>query len=105
MPIHYEGIPYYQEAVMKTNHRCRVRWGHKRTAFTLIEILVVISIITITAAILFPIFARARENARRSSCQSNLKQLGIAFEQYIQDYDERYPHNNGANDLNAPTGT
>ena len=59
--------------------------------FTLIELLVVIAIIAILAAILFPIFARARENARRSSCQSNLKQLGLGVMQYVQDYDERYP--------------
>lgn len=59
--------------------------------FTLIELLVVIAIIAILAAILFPVFARARENARRSSCQSNLKQIGIGLVQYIQDYDETMP--------------
>ncbi len=63
-----------------------------RAAFTLIELLVVIAIIAILAAILFPVFARARENARKSSCQSNLKQIGLGFAQYTQDYDERYPH-------------
>ena len=62
-----------------------------KQAFTLIELLVVIAIIAILAAILFPVFARARENARRSSCQSNLKQIGLGVLQYIQDYDEKYP--------------
>ncbi len=63
----------------------------KKTAFTLIELLVVITIIAILAAILFPVFARARENARRASCMSNMKQIGLGILQYTQDYDERYP--------------
>lgn len=61
-----------------------------RKGFTLIELLVVIAIISILASILFPVFARARENARRSSCQSNLKQIGLSIMQYTQDYDEKY---------------
>jgi prepilin-type N-terminal cleavage/methylation domain-containing protein/prepilin-type processing-associated H-X9-DG protein len=62
-----------------------------KRGFTLIELLVVIAIIAILAAILFPVFARARENARRTSCLSNLKQVGLGFAQYLQDYDESYP--------------
>ncbi len=65
--------------------------SHRSKGFTLIEILVVIAIIAILAAILFPVFARARENARRSSCQSNLKQIGLAMMQYTQDFDETMP--------------
>lgn len=60
-----------------------------KKGFTLIELLVVIAIIAILASILFPVFARARESARRSSCQSNLKQIGLGMLQYSQDYDER----------------
>ncbi len=66
-----------------TSHRC--------SGFTLIEVLVVIAVIAILAAILFPTFARARENARRSSCQSNLHQIGLGFAQYTKDYDDHYP--------------
>jgi prepilin-type N-terminal cleavage/methylation domain-containing protein/prepilin-type processing-associated H-X9-DG protein len=74
--------------------RSKMQAKHKeqrRSGFTLIELLVVIAIIAILAAILFPVFARARENARRASCQSNLKQIGLGILQYAQDYDEMYP--------------
>jgi prepilin-type N-terminal cleavage/methylation domain-containing protein len=64
-----------------------------RTGFTLIELLVVIAIIAILAAILFPVFAQAREKARGISCLSNLKQLGLSFEMYLEDYDEVMPIN------------
>ena len=70
----------------RTLVRCRHAVG-----LTLIELLVVIAIIALLAAILFPAFARARENARRASCQSNMKELGIGFIQYVQDYDEKFP--------------
>jgi prepilin-type N-terminal cleavage/methylation domain-containing protein/prepilin-type processing-associated H-X9-DG protein len=69
------------------------RFG-RRTGFTLIELLVVIAIISILAAILFPVFARAREGARRTSCLSNLKQIGLACHMYAQDYDELFPVDN-----------
>jgi len=62
----------------------------KQEAFTLIELLVVIAIIAILAAILFPVFAQAREKARGASCTSNMKQIGLALKMYAQDYDERY---------------
>jgi prepilin-type N-terminal cleavage/methylation domain-containing protein/prepilin-type processing-associated H-X9-DG protein len=73
---------------------------YPRKAFTLIELLIVIAIIAILAAILFPVFARARENARRSSCASNLKQIGLGIMQYTQDYDECLP---SSTDLNGTT--
>ena len=84
---------------MFTLHRSA---SHAKTAFTLIELLVVIAIIAILAAILFPVFARARENARKLSCQSNLKQIGLGILQYTQDYDERLPGRvNGSFEANS----
>lgn len=74
--------------------------GHEKRGFTLIELLVVIAIIALLAAILFPVFARARENARKSSCQNNLKQIGIGIAQYVQDYDETLFRRDGMAGLN-----
>jgi prepilin-type N-terminal cleavage/methylation domain-containing protein/prepilin-type processing-associated H-X9-DG protein len=64
----------------------------RKSGFTLIELLVVIAIIAILAAILFPVFAQARESARMTSCLSNMRQLGTALRMYAQDYDETYPY-------------
>ena len=82
--------------MIEVSHPSQPRLSARRQApakrgFTLIELLVVIAIIAILAAILFPVFARARENARRASCQSNLKQIALGVFQYTQDYDEKFP--------------
>jgi prepilin-type N-terminal cleavage/methylation domain-containing protein/prepilin-type processing-associated H-X9-DG protein len=80
-------------------HQVKVRRENlsrdNKIGFTLIELLVVIAIIAILAAILFPVFARARENASRASCQSNMKQMCLGIMQYVQDYDERFPKAGG----------
>ena len=80
-----------------------------KMGFTLIELLVVIAIIALLAAILFPVFARARENARKSSCMNGMKQIGVGLMQYVQDYDEKYvfQSNDGlpvGGSLGAPVG-
>jgi prepilin-type N-terminal cleavage/methylation domain-containing protein len=76
----------------------------RKSGFTLIELLVVLAIIAILAAILFPVFARARENARRASCQSNLKQIGLGIMQYSQDYDETLPPASACGSSTLETG-
>ncbi len=75
----------------------RTRLRGQSRAFTLIELLVVIAIIAILAAILFPVFQKVRENARKATCQSNMKQLGLAFLMYSNDYDELLPSPGGTN--------
>lgn len=75
-----------------------------KSGFTLIELLVVIAIIAILAAILFPVFAQAREKARAIACMSNEKQLGLSFMQYVQDYDETMPIGGGANTFGTGRG-
>jgi prepilin-type N-terminal cleavage/methylation domain-containing protein len=69
----------------------RADFRRPQTGFTLIELLVVIAIIAILAAILFPVFARAREQARRSACLSNMKQIGLGLRMYLDDYDQVFP--------------
>lgn len=74
----------------RERHHERVIAVRRQAAFTLIELLVVIAIIAILAAILFPVFARAREKARQASCSANVKQIALAHMMYLQDYDEKF---------------
>lgn len=76
---------------METRYCLPSRRGRRNRGFTLIELLVVVAIIAILAAILFPVFSRAKEQARRATCASNLKQIGLALMQYTADYDETMP--------------
>ena len=78
--------PTHQMQSKTRNPKSKIRLG-----FTLIELLVVIAIIAVLAAILFPVFAQAREKARQTACVSNLKQIGSGLAMYVQDYDERLP--------------
>ena len=75
-----------------------------KRGFTLLEVLIVLFVVCVLAALLFPVGSRSRENARRSSCQSNLKQIGLGFMQYMRDYDEQFPHDyadsDGSGDYN-----
>src|SRR3989441_2189614 len=81
---------------------CTNRKG--KTGFTLIELLVVIAIIAILAAILFPVFAQARDKARQTTCLSNLKQIGLGYMQYVQDFDGTWPCQAGDASPLANTG-
>src|SRR3954465_4857911 len=82
---------YPTEADMSANRTIVNRTQAKTSGFSLIELLVVIAIIAILAAILFPVFAQAREKARAITCLSNTKQVGLGVAMYVQDYDETFP--------------
>jgi prepilin-type N-terminal cleavage/methylation domain-containing protein len=73
----------------------------RRSGFTLVELLVVIAIIATLAAILVPVFGKARDKARQASCSSNLKQIGVATEMYLSDYDTTYPLRTACDGVNV----
>ena len=77
--------------MVRTSHCRRGNLVRAHQAFSLIEMLIVVAVIGILTAILFPVISKAREKAKQSSCASNLRQLGMAFIQYTQDYDEQFP--------------
>src|SRR6202050_638746 len=93
MPVHRPRLVCSGGAQLRSSHLSSPMSGdpmvHRHSAFTLIELLVVIAIIAILAAILFPVFAQARDKARQATCVSNFKQVGTSKCMYIQDYDER----------------
>ena len=74
---------------------------NKQAGFTLIELLVVVAIVALLAALLFPVFAKARARGRQTACLSNLRQLGLATSQYAQDFDDRYPYGGDPTDLDS----
>jgi len=84
-------VGIFREKPLKRRLMMKILRKREKSGFTLIELLVVIAIIAILAAILFPVFSRAREQARKTACLSNLKQIGTALQMYCQDWDETYP--------------
>jgi len=89
------------QARPKTEAESVVSMKSKPVGFTLIELLVVVAIVALLAALLFPVFAKARARGRQTACLSNLRQLGLATSQYCQDYDGHYPYGGDPSDLDT----